>query len=95
MATGEQIPNEGETHQGNTNGESSIETNTFKFPIQNIGSTFTNQMKHIPHSALPNFHGMESEYLDTFLFEFDVLCSSYDYVTDQQKLKIFPATLKI
>ena len=27
-------------------------------------------------------------------FEFDILCRSYDYVTDAQKLKLFPATLK-
>lgn len=31
---------------------------------------------------------------DTFLFEFDVLCRSYDYTLDAQKLKLFPATLK-
>ena len=37
---------------------------------------------------------MESEDLDTFLFEFDVLYKSYDYVMDQQKLKLFPAKLK-
>jgi hypothetical protein len=51
-------------------------------------------MKNIPHSTLPNFHGLSKEDLDTFLFEFDVLCRSYDYVTDAQKLKLFPATLK-
>jgi len=35
---------------------------------------------------------MEDPY--TFLFEFDVLCRSYDYVSDAHKLKLFPATLK-
>jgi len=31
---------------------------------------------------------------DTFLFEFHVLCRSYDYTVDAQKLKLFPTTLK-
>jgi hypothetical protein len=30
----------------------------------------------------------------TFLFEFEVLCHNYDYSSDAQKLKLFPATLK-
>ena len=37
---------------------------------------------------------MSSEDPKTFLFEFYVLCISYDYITDQQKMKIFPSTLK-
>ena len=89
------IPNGGEINQGNTNGESSIRINNFDFPIRNPGYTFTNQMKNIPHSALPNFHGMASEGPYTFLFEFNVLCRSYDYVIEQHKLKLFLATLKI
>ena len=36
------IPTGGETHQGNTNGDSSIKINTFDFPIRNPGYTFTN-----------------------------------------------------
>jgi hypothetical protein len=51
-------------------------------------------MKKIPLSALPNFHGLSSEDPDEFLFEFDILCRSYDYVSNAQKLKLFPATLK-
>ena len=70
------------SNRGNTNGESSVGMNTFEFPIRNPRSTITHQMKNIPHSALPNFHGMASEDPDTFLFEFDVLCRSYDYVTN-------------
>ena len=31
---------------------------------------------------------------DIFLFEFNVLCRGYDYISDAQKLKLFPATLK-
>ena len=51
-------------------------------------------MKNIPFLALPNFHGLSSEDPDEFLFEFDILCRSYDYVTNAQKLKLFPTTLK-
>ena len=51
-------------------------------------------MKNIPHSALLVFYGMSSEDPNTFLFEFFVIFISYDYVTDQQKMKIFPSTLK-
>eukprot|EP00253_Pinus_taeda_P020212 PITA_20212 len=51
-------------------------------------------MKNIPPATLPNFHGLSSEDLDEFLFEFDILCRSYDYVNPAQKLKLFPATLK-
>jgi hypothetical protein len=31
---------------------------------------------------------------DAFLFEFDILCQSYNYANDAQKLKLFPTTLK-
>jgi len=31
---------------------------------------------------------------DTFLFEFNVLCRSYDYTLDAQKMKLILATLK-
>jgi hypothetical protein len=51
-------------------------------------------MKNIPLSTMPTFYGKNSEYPDTFLFEFDILCRSYNYVQDAQKLKFFPATLK-
>jgi hypothetical protein len=37
---------------------------------------------------------MITEDPDAFLFEFDILCQSYNYVDDAQKLKLFPATLK-
>jgi hypothetical protein len=51
-------------------------------------------MKNIPLLALPTFYNKNSEDPDTFLFEFDILCRSYNYVQDAQKLKLFPATLK-
>jgi len=68
------------------------ETSTFRFPIR--GSNEGTKMNNIPHSTLPNFHGLSKEDLDTFVFEFDVLCKSYDYVSDAHKLKLFLATLK-
>jgi hypothetical protein len=51
-------------------------------------------MKNIPLSAVPTFYGKRSEDLDTFLFEFDILCRSYNYLQDAHKLKLFPTTLK-
>jgi len=51
-------------------------------------------MKIIPHSTFPNFHGLSKEYPNTFLYEFDVLCKSRDYVKDAHKLKHFPTILK-
>jgi hypothetical protein len=37
---------------------------------------------------------MSTEDPYAFLFEFDILCRSYNYVDDAQKLKLFPTTLK-
>jgi hypothetical protein len=65
---------------------------TFGFPI--LDTTPNVNMKNIPLSALPTFYGKSSEDPDTFLFEFDILCRSYNYLQDSQKLKLFPATLK-
>jgi hypothetical protein len=65
---------------------------TFGFPI--LDTTPNVNMKNIPLSTLPTSYGKNSEDPDTFLFEFDILCRSYNYVQDAQKLKLFPATLK-
>jgi len=51
-------------------------------------------MKNISPSILPNFHGLRSEDPETFLFEFKVLCKSYDYLLGTQKLKLFLETIK-
>ena len=52
-------------------------------------------MKNIPPSSLPTLIGKSNEDPDTFLFEFDILCRSYNYLhEDAHKLKLFPATLK-
>lgn len=52
------------------------------------------QMKNIPPSALPHFHGKVHEDPESFLFEFDILCRSYDYSIDALKLILFPVALK-
>ena len=62
------------------------------FSILDEDTTLT--IKNISPSILPNFHGKRNEDLETFLFEFEVLCRSYDYLHDAQKLKLFPAILK-
>ena len=51
-------------------------------------------MKNIPPSILPNFYGTSTEDPNAFLFEFDVLCRTYGYIDDTQKLRLFQATLK-
>jgi hypothetical protein len=56
------------------------ETSNFGFPIR--GSNEENKMKNIPHSILQNFHGLSKEDPNTFLFDFNILCRSYDYVLD-------------
>lgn len=65
---------------------------TFGFLIIHSGTTV--QMKNITPSTLPHFHGKVDEDPNSFLFELDILCRSYDYSTDAQKLKLFRATLK-
>ena len=51
-------------------------------------------MKNIPPSFLLKFHGLRSEDSETFLFEFEIVCRSYSYLLNTQKLRLFPATLK-
>lgn len=65
---------------------------TFAFQISN--QERGKQLKSIPPNALPNFYGFVNEDLDTFLFVFDVLYRSYDYVTNAHHLELFPTTLK-
>jgi len=80
---------------GNTDGgygKKEDELVAFEFPIKETGGA--TQMKNISPSALPNFRGVSSEDSDAFLFEFDVLCRSYDYSSNSLKLKLFPTTSK-
>ena len=73
-------------------GETEEKLVTFEFPIKETGGA--TKMKKIPPSALPNFCGTSSEDPNAFLFEFDVLCRSYDYYSNAQKLNFIHATLK-
>ena len=65
----------------NTNNED-IEI-SFGFP--NLYITPNLNMKNIPPSILPHFHGLVTEDPYSFLFEFDILCRSYNYINDAQK----------
>jgi hypothetical protein len=59
----------------------------FEFPIRETnGET---KMKNINPSSLPHFHGLISEDPNTFLFEFEVVCRTYDYASDDKNLKLF------
>jgi len=51
-------------------------------------------MKNIMMESLPLFYGKSFEDPDAFLFEFGILCHSYNYYEDAHKLKLFPTTLK-
>lgn len=57
---------------------------TFTFPniIDKNTQGHDQLMKNISPSILPNFKGISSEDPDQFLFEFKVICRTYDYETD-------------
>ena len=57
---------------------------TFRFPILDLIQNVN--MRNIPLSSLPVFYGKSIEDPNTYLFEFDVLCRSYNYLHDSQKL---------
>jgi len=86
----ENIPLEPMAENINDRGNAEIIEGTF--PIQ--GTNGDTKMKNMSPSTLPHFHGLTTEDPDTFLFEFVVICRTYDYVEDEQKLKLFPSTLK-
>ena len=76
---GEPIPTNLMTENRNDRGDR--ERIEGAFPIRETnGDT---KMKNISPSALPHFQGLTSEDLDTFLFEFVVICRTYDYTTDE------------
>jgi hypothetical protein len=77
--------------EGEVNDENSF--STLGFPIGDLPRGVA-PMKNIPLSTLPNFHGLSSEDPNEFLFEFDILCRSYNYVSNAKKLNLFLATLK-
>ena len=51
-------------------------------------------MRNISPLVLPNVYGRSTEDPYELLFEFDIICRSYDYTSSEQKLKLFPAILK-
>ena len=61
---------------------------TFEFPIIDPGGVA--QIQRVPPPILPNFHILENEELDEFLFQLEILCRGYDV----QNMKNFPLTLK-
>ena len=64
----------------------------FEFLIKE--SNEKTKMKNINHISRPNFHGLTIKDPQTFLFEFEVVCRTYDYTLDARKLKLFPSSLK-
>lgn len=52
------------------------------------------RMKNISPTARHHFHGLTSANPDTFIFEFIVVCRTYDYTSNEQKMKLFPSTFK-
>lgn len=50
-------------------------------------------MENIPF-VLPYFYGLIIEDPHTFMFEFTIVCKTYDYTIDEKKLKLFQSTLK-
>ena len=64
---------------------------TFELPIRDSGGVVPT--KNIPPHVLPKFCGLENEYPDVFLFEFEVNFRGY-YCTNDKRLCMFPITLK-
>ena len=73
-------------------GDDDNEEDPLGFPIQDTDGSV--HMKNIPPSFLPKFHGLRTEDLETFLFEFKIICTSYGYQSKTQNLRLFPTTLK-
>ena len=73
-------------------GKKDGEVVTFEFPIKD--SRRVVPTKSIPPHVLPNFHDLENEDPYVFLFQFKVLCRGYGYCDNDQKLNVFPLTLK-
>jgi len=62
------------------------------FPI--IESNGEARMKNISLVSLSDFHGLTTKYPNTFMFEFVVVCRTYDCSYDEENLKLFPSTQK-
>lgn len=86
----ENIPLEPMAENINARGNGERIEGTFSIQETN-GDT---KMKNISPSTIPRFNGLTIEDIDTFFFKFVVICRIYDYAEDEQKLKLFPSTLK-
>ena len=73
-------------------GKKDGEVVTFEFPIIDLGRVAPT--KSIPPHVLPNFQSLENEDPNVFLFQFEILCRGYGYCVNDQKLNVFPLTLK-
>lgn len=62
------------------------------FPIRETNGE--EKMMNISPTTLPHFHGLTFEDLDTFMFEFSIACRTYDYASDEKKLKLFTSNLR-
>lgn len=60
------------------------------FPIRETNGEA--RMENISLSSLPHFHGITFEDSDTFMFEFFFVYRTYDYASNDQKLKLFPSS---
>ena len=63
-----------------------------EFPIRDFDDQ--SPLQNINPLAFPKFLGLSSKDLDTFIFEFEVVCRTYDYFIDAKKLRFSPSTLK-
>lgn len=77
-----------ENHNNYTNANQAI----FQFPINTLAND--TRLKFIPLAIISKFLGNHHEEPNVFLFEFDILYRTYDYIIDAHKLKLFPLTLK-
>ena len=69
-------------------GEKDEDVVTFEFPIRDPRGMA--QIQYVLPSTFPNFHGLENEDPDEFLFQLEILCRAYNV----QSLNFFPLTLK-
>ena len=56
-------------------GKKDAEVVTFEFPIKDLRGVAPT--KRIPPHVLPNFHGLENEDPDVFVFQYEILCRGY------------------
>ena len=66
-------------HGENENRNQESRESTFGFPIIDTNNTVGIVMNNIPPSILHQFHGIPTTNVDSFLFEFNILCRSCTY----------------